>query len=383
MATEAYTIYSHYDPKDREELERETGQIQEEAEVWEAEARATYKRRAAAPPRFVPASSATLSEWSSPGASSSKQKLPTTCPEDGVAGWYRSLTSRSSTPTTTPNRQTPSSSVSQNAPKPFPTTQPMKADKNNWFIQNVVNSMEPKPDAQPAASPATLADILARDPPPLPSEEQFRPPVFLAIGPANKGFAMLQNSGWSEGEALGPDVIRRSRRPDFDLEDGSREYKKQRVIKQEEVELSTEDADVKEIRSVSVIDLTLSDDDADDVGDGVDENSDQNRDEDDIGRLSASDENTSGHGRKALITPLTTVLKSDRLGIGLKAKTEGPYKSSVKRVTHNAAALAAHLQNTENTKQRKQMYGHGRRGIAREYKEEQMKRQQMLAYFNS
>ena len=25
MATEAYTIYSHYDPKDREELERETG----------------------------------------------------------------------------------------------------------------------------------------------------------------------------------------------------------------------------------------------------------------------------------------------------------------------------------------------------------------------
>jgi hypothetical protein len=42
------------------------------------------------------------------------------------------------------------------------------------------------------------------------------------------------------------------------------------------------------------------------------------------------------------------MLKSDRLGVGPKAKMEGPYRSSVKRVTSNASALAAYLKAAED-----------------------------------
>ena len=42
------------------------------------------------------------------------------------------------------------------------------------------------------------------------------------------------------------------------------------------------------------------------------------------------------------------IWKSDRLGIGFKTKTECPYRSSVKRMTHNAAALVAHLNAAED-----------------------------------
>ena len=91
----------------------------------------------------------------------------------------------------------------------------------------------------------------------------------------------------------------------------------------------------------------------------------------------------STSGRKALLTPLPTVLKSDRLGIGLKAKTVGPYKASRKRVTHNASALAAHIRAAEELKKEKGEFGRGRRGFQRQYRKDSMKRQMMLAYLNS
>ncbi|KAF5369516.1 hypothetical protein D9758_002770 [Tetrapyrgos nigripes] len=386
MATKAYTIYSHYDPEDREALERETGQIQDsvdEADRWEAEARTVYKRRITAP-HFVPAS---YSDWSSLGASSSKQ-TPSSTPrsEDDVADWYRSLTSRTSTPVDSAKPRTPS--LTSKAKLSSEVQQSKKLDKNNWFIQNV-QSTNIRPSN--ASSSSTLADILARDPPPLPSEEQFRPPVFLAIGPANKGFAMLEKSGWNEGEALGRNVIRRSRRLDLleDIEsDDERKRKRKRTVKQEEVEVATEDADVKELRQVSVIDLTLSDSDDESCGeeDVKEETVDEKDTEATVSEVAGSstiDQEASESGRKALIVPISTVLKNDRLGLGLKAKTEGPYKSSVKRITHNVAALANHLLNAEEARERKSKFGRGRRGLAREYKQEQLKRQEMMAYMNS
>ena len=57
--------------------------------------------------------------------------------------------------------------------------------------------------------PSTLADLLSRNPPPRPSEPTFRPPVFLTIGPSNKGFAMLERKGWQEGEGLGSARVER------------------------------------------------------------------------------------------------------------------------------------------------------------------------------
>jgi len=96
---------------------------------------------------------------------------------------------------------------------------------------------------------------------------------------------------------------------------------------------------------------------------------------------SGPSESTS-HNRTALVTPLPTILKSDRLGIGLKAKTVGPYKASQKRVTHNAAALAAHIKAAEEMKRQKKKLGHGRRGLARQHKQQVKERAELLAYMN-
>ena len=108
-----------------------------------------------------------------------------------------------------------------------------------------------------------------------------------------------------------------------------------------------------EIKKEQVIDLTISDDEESVPSSDVDENvSDEASME--MGDETAQPSNPrpeswnpasvrptapqrEGHGGKALLTPLPTVLKPDRLGIGLKAKMVGPYKASQKRVTHNAA----------------------------------------------
>jgi len=81
-----------------------------------------------------------------------------------------------------------------------------------------------------------------------------------------------------------------------------------------------------------------------------------------------------------LLTPIATVLKSDRLGIGLKAKTLGLYKTSQKRVTHNAAALAAHVKAAEETRRRMKEHGRGRRGYEKQRRMEEERRKAMLAF---
>jgi len=75
-------------------------------------------------------------------------------------------------------------------------------------------------------------------------------------------------------------------------------------------------------------------------------------------------------------------LKSDRLGIGLKAQTVGPYKQSKKRVTHNAAALAAHVRANEEMRRVKKLVGRGSKGFARLAKAETEQRRQLLASWN-
>ena len=95
------------------------------------------------------------------------------------------------------------------------------------------------------------------------------------------------------------------------------------------------------------------------------------------------DDMNMGHDGRALITPLPTVLKSDRLGIGLKAKTIGPYRESVKKVTHSQAALMAHIKANEELKRMKKIHGKGRRGYERMRKREEEKRKSVLSYLNA
>ncbi|KAJ3933299.1 MAG: hypothetical protein NXY57DRAFT_999365 [Lentinula lateritia] len=383
MATTAYTIYSHYDPVDREQLERETGQLAEnnDDDAWQLEAAKVYKRKQPLPPpRFVPASSTSslsVDDWSTPGAGSSRLSSGPSSSNE-VSGWYRSVISSANvkdTEATSSHSHSPSQRSSQASAttvrnKPF-------ISKNDWFIQKVLAS-ESSSQTRPAIATASpsLADILARNPLPAPNEDPFKPPVFVAIGPSNKGFAMLQNSGWNEGEALGQDVVRRRRiqRGDPSPWVKREEEKEETVV---EVPLGDGDGEITEIRKIPIIDLTASDSKSDS------EPEDDSTTDNLVTLRDKQQQVSSASGRKALLTPLPTVLKSDRLGIGLKAKTAGPYKESIKRVTHNAAALAAHFRRAEEARARKERWGKGRRGFARRDQEEQMSRRSMLSYMNS
>ncbi|KAL1722792.1 hypothetical protein EV715DRAFT_192088 [Schizophyllum commune] len=318
----------------------------------------------------------------------------------GVADWYRSLASRSSSagPSSNARAEEPTNSSDpilrpRTAPtssaQPPPHTQPApakKPDKNDWFIQNVLRN----PDEQlhqPTPSTSSLADILARDPPPKPNEQPFKPPVFLALGPANRGWGMLQKSGWREGDTLGPNA--RKSTPTVPPSRKGKERAGSSYVKSEPIEFALDDdGELKEVRQVEVVDLTLSDSESDEDDDAMllddpepdppsmDVVKEELPDEDD--GLPDGDD-----GRRALVKPIATVLKSDRLGIGLKAKTVGPYKASKKRVTHNAAALAAHIRAAEQVRRQKAEMGRGHRAYERQDKREQRQRRDLLAYLNS
>ncbi|KAJ7600743.1 hypothetical protein C8J56DRAFT_999845 [Mycena floridula] len=366
MATIARTIYSNYDPNDRHLLEIETGQValpeEDEAVQWTAESEAAFPHRLGPAPRFVPATLA-YDPWSAPQndvstVTESSENAP------DVAAWYRSLTKG-------PDASHPKPSSSSNLPDSKPTPQSLppapkrsqKPTKNDWFIMNALKSQEqPAPSS---SSSTTLADILARDPPPL--RGSFNPPVWLTLGPSNKGFEMLEKSGWNEGEALGPDIVRRGRSKG-----------KRKAVDNLELPTKVEvkvgkDDDIWELRPT--IDLTLSD-------------SDQETAESATRKPAAvlpslSNDSDTPYARKALLTPLTTVLKSDRLGIGLKAKTTGPYKESQKRVTHSAKAVAAHLKAAEDLKRWQASHGRGHKSYKRRQQEEEERRKALLAYMNT
>jgi len=77
---------------------------------------------------------------------------------------------------------------------------------SDWFIARAISQTQstsaPLTPRPRSSSSNSLADILARHPPST-NAQPFRPPVFLYLGPSNKGWwAMLQNQGWYEGEDL-------------------------------------------------------------------------------------------------------------------------------------------------------------------------------------
>ena len=358
----------------------------------------------------------------------------------GISSWYRNLSRTSvNTPIPTPLPETsttvetgtlgysiPSSGVTNDSAKAIPQrtsgksptskppSQPREPQpgpsnnsrrRNDWFISKAL--LHPSPTASGSGSPtpgprpsSTLADMLARDPPPYKAEEAYIPPTWIMLSPSNPGFRMLQKSGWSEGEPLGPYFARRQAavRQEPQPAAGPSNLGKRKATPETrtaEIEIEGYD-DIVEIKKEQVIDLTVSE------GEGGVSSSDEGMYdervmelEDETLRLSNSPSANSnpasarrsphrgeGHGGKALLTPLPTVLKSDRLGIGLKAKTVGPYKASQKRVTHNAAALTAHVKANEERRSFKQKVGRGSRGFARAEKKESEKRKGLLAYLN-
>jgi len=187
---------------------------------------------------------------------------------------------------------------------------------------------------------------------------------------------MLQRSGWNEGEGLGAHVARPAVNTMEDCMELSVRQSVSRTnlssVKVEEMESGTPEVQ-------QVIDLTQSDSD-DESEDGFEalRNAVPRR------PLPTQTPGASAapHMQKSLLTPLPTVLKADRLGIGLKAKTEGPYKQSKKRVTYNAAALAVHIRAAEEMRRKKAEVGRGKRAFAKIRKREEDRRKLMLAYLN-
>ena len=218
---------------------------------------------------------------------------------------------------------------------------------------------------------------------------------------------MLQNQGWSEGEALGAgrtslssndahpkETKRRRTRPDFLSPTEPMlptEPSQERPTKEEEEEVLIDDDDddpiieVRKKAQVPMIDLTQSDtedetedDEDEDDRDTVTVNENNNDAIDSPAPTSDRDHDPRG-AQTALLTPLPTILKSDRLGIGLKAKTEGPYRASVKRRdaarSANAAAVAEDMR-------RRLLLGKGHRAFARAERLERERRQNMMAYLS-
>jgi len=389
MATVTHYIYSHYDPKQRDELEKATGQapepLESEEDPWQTESSFGAQRRIAAAPRFVPAIVSYDEINNMMGMSQIAPSAVEEKPSVEVSSWYRSLTRSSSAPvedskkpvastsTTPAGPSIPNSSTSVPSARPKPT-------KYDWFITRALLSEPPTGRSTPSQ---TLADILERDPPPDTSGKSFTPPVFLHLGPSNRGYTMLERSGWNEGEPLGAGVVRRPREPDEESPPRrAKQSKGKAIVKEEQREVKWDpDGDISEVRKVDVIDLTLSDpeDEPEDIKAEVDEGEPQ--------RLSTSSLTETGppsssHNPKALLTPLATVLKSDRLGIGLKAKTVGPHKASKKRITHNQAALAQHVREAEELRRMKALVGRGSRGLARVAKAETESRRRLLASLN-
>jgi hypothetical protein len=360
-------------------------------QAWQQEASLISNRPARPPPQFVPATFS-YDGWIHKHAESSKSNDTHSNDSfgDNVSGWYRSLTSQttaaardtSDTTKASPTMHTSSSLSQEPIASPVPKSS-VRRNKNNWFIMKAIQLEQPSSSVSPVP---TLADILARDPPPLPLEEKYTPPVWLEIGPSNRGFGMLQRSGWNEGEPLGPNVPRRKPVKDILPDDEiisttkSKDKGKGRLeftnLSYQQTKTDVLD-EISELRNIEVIDLTLSDSDSDDSSMKAEDGKLEDQD-----KLTDVDIPTT-HGGIALLTPIATRLKSDRLGIGLKAKTAGPYKTSQKRVTHNAAALAAHIRAAEQNRRRMKEHGRGRRGHQKQRRMEEEKRKAMLASLKS
>ncbi|KAG1745983.1 uncharacterized protein EDB91DRAFT_135963 [Suillus paluster] len=366
MATVAHHIRSDYNPEDRERLEKETGQIPiDEAEEWNTAPTFSAARRAP-PPSFVPAR-IQYDEWGSAVSLTHAISSNTPPPDSGTSKWYRALTRDNSVSGNVNLPPARPSSAPSEAPKPKTEA----TTKNNWFIKRALQS---EPSTKPSSPAPSLADLLARDPPPLPSEGRFVPPVWLAIGPSNKGFNLLQKSGWNEGEGLGAHVARPPRPRSPAHKSNGAESISYAPLRGASVPAG--DQKPRDIQP-DLIDLTQSDSESEDDFESFHQSPSLP-----LVPVSSAYKGTDPHSQKSLLTPIPTILKSDRLGIGLKAKTEGPYKQSKKRVTHNQAALASHIRAAEELRRKKAEVGRGRRGFAKVRRREENERKHMLAYLN-
>ncbi|TFK52365.1 hypothetical protein OE88DRAFT_1394452 [Heliocybe sulcata] len=272
-------------------------------------------------------------------------------------------------------------------PQPAAQSTARYGQRTNWFTSRPL-SFTPTVRSTP-----TLADILARNPPPDATstsvkERPFKPPVFLHLTPSNIGWRMLEQSGWREGEGLGANVKRRNvkvqgKRPEGD-----------KLVEIVDVDEFVEHEERKG-HVVEVIDLTGDDDHVDTVEEDVDHVTEAGQDERDA-TLSGSDDEAEeaeedededsfepDPTRTTLLTPLPTVLKADKLGIGLHHRRVR--RKQAKKVTHKhtSEAMKDHIKRGEEIQRKQREVGRGRRGFEKIRRREEDERRRLIGYLNS
>ncbi|KAF8606817.1 hypothetical protein BDV93DRAFT_520439 [Ceratobasidium sp. AG-I] len=301
MATQAYIIVSHDTTLDKEPA----GTVEAEAilsadvdALWESEAgpsNISLARRI--PPRFVPASStySTIQQQLSTSTS-----LAANHESGDIGSWYAGL-----------SRVQQASEQARHPP--IPASKPKKKQppsKNDWFIRRALSNVSA--DTQPVPK-SSLADMLEQSPPSL--EDPLRPPIFLHLGPSNRGWGMLQRHGWEEGQPLGLGNLPNAPSPH----------------------------DQPAVQTSSQSDISAE-------------------------STPANDDNLAASSRTALVTPLRTTLKVDKRGIAPRSKTTS--KPAVTHTFHEIRIAAE--------KARRERDGRGKRGFARTAKREAEERSRLL-----
>ena len=389
MSLVCHTIVSRYTPQQRDPITA----VDEDGDPWQTESSfgPTQRLHSRPAPKFVPAAM----EYDEYGMPKVAKRLEPQFDKSrdysmDVSAWYRSLTTRGCVKLeeqpsiAEPLCPPPTASISQSSPRPHAPVQGshiLHPIKHNWFTSSSSHET-----ATHTSKSSTLADLLSRNPPPLPSEPTFTPPVFLTLGPSNKGFRMLQRKGWQEGEGLGSARVEGKSKTGLGysraLEAAFREGNTGQCklisqplphamflgdAKHEVIDLTLSDLESQQDSIREVVDLTLSDSDED------------GKDAGDLPQAPSSQ--PTPHGT-TLLTPIPTTLKADRLGIGLKAIRHSQ-KVRAKAVTHTSAALAAHIRSGRETREERARHGRGSRGFARAKRKAERERVDLLAYMKS
>ncbi|KAG8922191.1 hypothetical protein FRC01_014354 [Tulasnella sp. 417] len=355
MATQAFRIVSEYDPP-KDDATPDVISLPDDG--WSTGHTFCLSKRILHPPKFV-RPSGDYDEYGRPKETEEDDEIQIIEHRPSNLGqWYGSL-SRSSLATAGAVTSPPPRPASAPATEPTPSRNQAQHSSANLppFLKNLSRRLEADDSTSipRASSSSSLPDMLARAPPPLPSEAPFIPPTFTVLGPANKGYSILERHGWREGQTLGPGNYGHGNRAGIGF-----------VAKQEDPECeepkraNLKGRDVSDASAVDVVDLTLED------GSESDEE-----------RPTSADPNAqpvqNSSGGRALLTPLPTVLRADNAGIGSNRGTK-------RVITQSAHALELAERRKKRNRKSDSIVRVGAKALINKAKKEQQERSALLAY---
>ncbi|KIO29380.1 hypothetical protein M407DRAFT_169566 [Tulasnella calospora MUT 4182] len=221
------------------------------------------------------------------------------------------------------------------------------------FLKNLSRRLEADESTSlpKASSSSSIPAMLMRAPPPLPSEAPFIPPTYTVLGPANKGYSMLERHGWREGQTLGPGNQSHG--------NGNRAgigfVAKHEDKEGDESKRAMKDGDIAAASVVDFVDLTLEDGSESD------------------GETPKPRPVQNPPGGRALLTPLPTVLRADNAGIGSKRGTK-------RVITQSAHALELLERRKKRNRKSDSIVRVGAKALINKAKKEQQERSALIAY---